>query len=297
MPVPALSLAAVSPVPISQATGGLEVWVLRLADVSRRDLDTTDLDQDECRRAARLVRNSDRHSFLAGHVLLRELLSRRAGCPPREIVYGRERCPVCGGPNGRPVVTAPASGAHFSISRSGGLVMVALASVPVGVDVEALPSGDAAAEVSALLHENERRQVLSAAADERSGVFARLWTRREAYLKGLGTGIAHGLDSEVGHGLDAEVGHGLDAGVGHGMDAGVGHGLDAEVAPGMDAGGVAGGQAGGPGWTIQELPIASGYAAAVAVASPQATGAVAVASPQATGAVAVTSAQATRAVA
>jgi 4'-phosphopantetheinyl transferase len=237
VPVAALSLPAASPLPIGQATGGLEVWVLRLADVPRRDLDTTDLDQEERRRAARLVRNSDRHSFLAGHVLLRELLSRRAGCRPQDIAYGRERCPVCGGPNGRPVVIGPASAPQFSISRSGGLVVLAIASVPVGVDVEELPSQDTTAEVSALLHEEERRQIVGAAADERSGVFARLWTRREAYLKGLGTGIAHGLTAEV-------VGQGL---------------------------------AGGPGWTLLDLPVASGYAAAVAVASRQATGAAAVA--------------------
>jgi 4'-phosphopantetheinyl transferase len=124
------------------------------------------------------------------------VLARRAGVPPEELRYTREPCPICGGPNGRPVLALPGRSIQFSISRSGGLTLVAVDDRPVGIDVEAVPDADTVAEVSTLMHAHEQRAIDGAGAQQRAEVFARLWTRKEAYLKGIGSGIAHGLDGE-----------------------------------------------------------------------------------------------------
>lgn len=161
--------------------GALGLWVLRVADVDATQLDLSLLDADERCRAASLARQSDRFSYVAAHVLLRELLSGQLGVAPRDIAYRRQPCPTCGAPHGRPELDRPLRPLHFSLSRSGNMVLIAIASVRIGGDIEALPARETVTEVSALMHAAERRDIFSAAPSNRAGVFASLWTRKEAY--------------------------------------------------------------------------------------------------------------------
>lgn len=207
--------------------GALYAWVLHLADVDATQLDLSLLDAEERSRAAGLGPPNDRLSYVAAHVLLRQLLSRDLGVAPQEVTYHRQPCPCCGAPHGRPELERPPRPLHFSLARSGRIVLIGVASVPVGVDVEALPERETITDVSALLHDAERREILSAEPSKRPAVFARLWTRKEAYLKGIGIGVTHDLAADY---------------------------LGAEERA-----------AGPPGWTVINLPVAAGYAAAAAV--------------------------------
>jgi 4'-phosphopantetheinyl transferase len=107
--------------------------------------------------------------------------------------------------------------------------MIGIAAAPVGVDIEALPTGATVTEVSELLHPDERTEIFSASPAARAEAFARVWTRKEAYLKGVGTGVAHDLAAEY-LGTEARA-------------------------------------AGPPGWTVANVPVDAGYHAAVAVQS------------------------------
>lgn len=129
---------------------------------------------------------------VAAHRLLRTLLSRRLGVTTDEIELTRARCERCGGPNGRPVVRG-APELHFSISYAGALALVALAPAPVGVDVERPVPGPAWRELAPLLHPAERRELEQAGPGLRTWALSRVWTRKEACLKAIGAGLAHGL--------------------------------------------------------------------------------------------------------
>jgi len=204
------------------------MWMLSLDDVEPAALEPSVLDDEERRRAARIGAPARRLSFVAGRLLLRELLGEELAVAPRDIAYTRERCPACGAGHGRPALSGRHRGAlHFSLSRRDDLVLVGLASVPVGVDVEALPAPESVDEVGALLHPGERAEILAAAPAARPARFARIWTRKEAYLKGLGVGIATGLAAD-------HVGR---------------------TASPL------------PGWTVLDAPAPGGYAAAAAVAA------------------------------
>ena len=202
------------------------MWALRVVDINASQLDVSALDAEERRRAG-LLQNGDRLNYIAAHILLRELLGHRLGLAAEDLAFHREPCPRCGGPNGRPALDGDARSTHFSISRSGGLVLIALASAPVGVDVEIFAHDETPSEVSSLLHADERSEIASAAPSKRIEVFARLWTRKEAYLKGIGTGIAHDLDADC---------------LGTRQHGALPHG-----------------------WTVLDVPVASGYAAAAAI--------------------------------
>ncbi|WP_245863373.1 4'-phosphopantetheinyl transferase family protein, partial [Streptomyces thermovulgaris] len=184
------------------------------------------LDGSEKQRAAAFTRARDRDTYLAGHVALRLLLGARLGVPPAEVPLERLPCPMCKGPHGRPVVRGGA--VHFSLSRSEGLCLLACAPAPVGVDVEAVPEYAVAEEVGACLHPWERAELSALRPADRPAAFARVWARKEACLKGLGVGLGRALSLDY-------------------------------------VGAASGAVAAVRGWTVGDVAVDDGYAAAVAV--------------------------------
>ncbi|MEU6622918.1 4'-phosphopantetheinyl transferase superfamily protein [Streptomyces litmocidini] len=145
------------------------------------------LDAGELGRAEEFRRSGDRATYLCAHVGLRRLLGAHLGVAPRTVSVARAPCPCCGEPHGRPVL---ADGhPHFSLSHCEGLSLVAVASTPVGVDIERVPAAHTVAEASEVLHPAEAAELAVLAPAHRPAAFARVWTRKEAYLKGLGIGL------------------------------------------------------------------------------------------------------------
>uniref|UniRef100_UPI002810DE2C 4'-phosphopantetheinyl transferase family protein n=1 Tax=Streptomyces sp. TaxID=1931 RepID=UPI002810DE2C len=186
------------------------------------------LDAGERARWNAFVREEDRARYLAAHGALRRLLGRFLDVRPQEVVLVREPCPLCGAPHGRPAVRGAA--VHFSLSHSGDLVLLGLAARPLGVDVEARPAVSVADTVAGSLHPAEGGELAALPPEERPAAFARCWARKEAYLKGTGAGLAGGVArTYVGTGpAPASV----------------------------------------PGWSLADVPVPPGFAAAVAVSVP-----------------------------
>ncbi|HWD70347.1 MAG TPA: 4'-phosphopantetheinyl transferase superfamily protein [Solirubrobacteraceae bacterium] len=155
------------------------------------------LDAREIRRAGRLQSDVDRRRFVAAHTALRRELGERLEADPAELEFSRARCSQCGGLHGRPIVLRPGGSLarradlHFSLSHSGGQGLLAISQAPVGVDIEALPDVTMAQRLAALMHPREQARILSAPKAAQPTLFTRLWCRKEAYLKGVGIGLAH----------------------------------------------------------------------------------------------------------
>jgi 4'-phosphopantetheinyl transferase len=121
----------------------------------------------------------------AARVALRDLLAARAGAAPEELSF-------VAGAHGKPALAGPHAGLPFSLSHSGGLALVALGEArPVGVDLERpRPPERAAGVAERFFTAAEARAVRG-----RPGDFLRIWTRKEALLKAVGTGLTVPLDS------------------------------------------------------------------------------------------------------
>ncbi len=215
------------PATLPQAGEAPQLWLVRAAEL--RDAATARagvLNAAEKARAEAFRRAGDRDTYVVAHVALRMLLSRYLDTEPQDIPLIRLDCPLCGGPHGRPAVKGQP--VHFSVSHSAGLGLLGFAATPVGVDVEEVPQPGIVEEIAALLHPRETAELAGYEDADRPRAFARTWARKEAYLKGLGTGLARGLSTDY---------------------------LGTAQAPGADL----------PGWWISDADVGDTHAAAVAV--------------------------------
>ncbi|MFC8538359.1 4'-phosphopantetheinyl transferase family protein [Streptomyces sp. NPDC057249] len=174
----------------------VDVWTLRIPDhaataAARAGI----LDAEETARAAGFLDPAARARYVASHVGLRVLLGTRLGTAPQDVSLVRERCglPGCAKPHGRPAV-AGRTGLHFSLSHAGDFALYALAATPVGADIEAPDTaGDGLERMARRLHPDERRAVDALAPALRGDALLGCWVRKEAFLKGIGTGLPGGV--------------------------------------------------------------------------------------------------------
>lgn len=144
------------------------------------------LDQNEQARAQRFRFEKDRHRYIAAHVSLRISLSEFLGEEPAEIVFATGR-------HGKPELAFNNDWA-FNLSHSDNVGLIAVAPREdfgaIGVDVEVIKAID---DLESLARDNftaEERDALAGCGDENAlRLFLRCWTRKEACLKALGTGL------------------------------------------------------------------------------------------------------------
>ena len=116
-----------------------------------------------------------------GAALLRGLVAEVASVDPDLVRIGR-RCPRCGSvDHGVPRLLDPDLDLFLSLSRSDGRQLVAVADVPVGVDIESM-AGTAPSEGMQLAPGEH-------ATPGPDGPW-RTWTRKEAVLKATGRGVS-----------------------------------------------------------------------------------------------------------
>lgn len=169
-----------------QAGEVLDVWCIDVEAVAGAEPRLCELLDDEERdRAGRFVRPGDARRYRIAHGALRAILSRHTGVAAGRLRFAR-------GEHGKPQLRD--GGPHFSLSHSGGVVLVAVsADRPVGVDVELVRSIPQAGALARRFFSPEDARALggrpSSGRDRR---FMRSWTAMEAVLKAEGTGLADG---------------------------------------------------------------------------------------------------------
>ncbi|MBT2386308.1 4'-phosphopantetheinyl transferase superfamily protein [Streptomyces sp. ISL-11] len=170
----------------------LHLWLVATPrpDATHSRLDLTELDEAERTRTASFIRPSDGATYATAHIALRRLLGAYLHQPPAQVAFVREPCPGCGATHGRPAVAADGPPLHFSLSHSHGMVLIAVAARTVGADVERLPRAATVEVCTPALHPKERAELQQTPEEARPAAFGQLWTRKEAFLKGIGTGLS-----------------------------------------------------------------------------------------------------------
>lgn len=186
--VPPFRVSGAAEVP--GATGSLEA-------AARGLLDDVELGR------ARALEPRPRQDFLAGRLALRSFAAELLGVPAADLRAAYD-CPQCGpgSPHGRPGYTLHGMPAPLllSLSRSAGWVLLAAVPDPapglrLGVDVQEPAGTDFAGFDELVLGPAERAGLRSLAGTVLLAERARLWARKEAWLKLCGTGLRTAPDS------------------------------------------------------------------------------------------------------
>lgn len=149
------------------------------------------LQPDEQSRAERFVFEVHRRRFVAARGLLREALAAELGIEPKAVRFEY-------GPRGKPsLVRGLDPELRFNVSHSQDRAVFALArGLELGVDIEAVREDiEHAAIASRFFSPMERAALLALPEPARAAAFFTIWTRKEAYVKLLGGGLAIPLDS------------------------------------------------------------------------------------------------------
>ncbi|MEX0937683.1 MAG: 4'-phosphopantetheinyl transferase superfamily protein [Pirellulales bacterium] len=191
---------------------------------------------DERDRADRFHHDRDREAYIAARGGLRLILSGYLQCAPGEVRFDY-------GSHGKPLL-APGQyhgDLQFNLAHSGDLAVCGVTEArPMGIDIERHRQLDDMAQVARHVFSPQENDVLwSLPAELREQAFFNAWTRKEAYIKGRGLGLALRLDT-----------------------------FDVTLAPDQPAGLLATREdpAEASRWKLCSLPMPAGYTAALAVA-------------------------------
>jgi 4'-phosphopantetheinyl transferase len=160
---------------------GVHIWRAALDEAGWPEAER--LPTAERERAASFLREDPGRRWVAARWALRRVLEGYMEEPAAEI--GLEL-----GDNGKPRLHNR-GGIEFNLSHSNGLALIAVTEGrEVGVDVELIePRRDFVALAKRALPQEDAATVRDASDPERPAVFYAAWTRHEAHLKCLGTGL------------------------------------------------------------------------------------------------------------
>jgi 4'-phosphopantetheinyl transferase len=182
--------------------GEVRAWLVHLdRGLSKGEVDTAEpgqqlaiLSDDERTRSARFVRARDRRRFACCRAALREILGGLLRKPPAEVRFRAVE-------HGKPVLDFAAMGINegdglravrFNVSHSSDLALIGVCGGhEIGVDLEWIKRiTEAERIVASFFSPAERAEFAGIPDHAKARAFFRGWTRKEAVLKGLGTGLA-----------------------------------------------------------------------------------------------------------
>lgn len=155
------------------------------------------LNGEEENRAAKYRFDADRQNFIVSRGVLRHFLGAYTGLGPGDIVFGV-------GNKGKPYLLNNPKHISFNIShtKNAGLWAFAVGR-EIGVDIESpYRHVDVEQLAKRFLSEREWQDLQHFEGDAKRLAFLRCWTRKEAFVKALGDGLAHSLKT-----FDVSVGH------------------------------------------------------------------------------------------
>ena len=168
---------------------GIHVWRFPLV-AARQEITALShwLSERENARLDRIPSRVKKDKRIVAWGRLRYILSRYLDCAPGDIQIARERF-------GRPAIIVPEQPAiRFNLSHSGSLGLIGISRNAVGVDIEKV---NASLNVKRLATRffapDEAERLANLSEEEGIQMFYRLWVLKEAHLKAHGASVPAGL--------------------------------------------------------------------------------------------------------
>jgi 4'-phosphopantetheinyl transferase len=198
------------------------------------------LSTNEQEKACRYRFDRHRNEFILTRATLRILLASYLEKSPEQFTFAYSA-------QGKPSLANETADLRFNVSHTDGLAALAFARRrEIGVDVEKIrPDCDAAKLAERFFSASEREYIVPLSGHALDEAFFHCWTRKEAFIKAKGGGLSIPLDQ-----FDVSIAEGKPA---------------ALLATRPDP-------AEARRWQLHNLPVQSGYAAALAISVPNESG-------------------------
>lgn len=166
-----------------------DVWCARLdCPPQRLEACQAVLSPDELQRAERFRFAQDRQRYVIGRYVLRKILARYLNCAAQVIAFAYNSA-------GKPSLAGSATEFRFNVAHSQNVAIYAVTKHrEIGVDVEAIRSIAEWMDIAQrFFSAAEHARLLALPPEKRLTGFYHCWTRKEACLKAMGTGLGGGL--------------------------------------------------------------------------------------------------------
>jgi 4'-phosphopantetheinyl transferase len=185
---PTLAAWRKPPPVVTLATDEVHVWRASLSQTQKNlDFCRETLAEDEKERARRFHFERDRRHFIAARGILRRILGQYLNVEPRRLSFKYTSY-------GKPFLASDNGGAelNFNVSHSGELALYAFSRRrELGVDIEKIrPDIEHRSIASRFFSEQEIDTLCRLPATQQQQAFFLCWTRKEAYIKGIGEGLS-----------------------------------------------------------------------------------------------------------
>lgn len=181
----------VSSLPCQLAEDEVHIWCAYLERSPSEIIEFTSiLSEAEKAKANRFHFQRDRHHFIAARAILKNIISNYLDIPPETInfVYGKY---------GKPALSHPLDHLKFNVSHSKSLALYAISyHREVGIDIEFMrPMQDADNLAKRFFSQREYEIIKSLEDNIKQQAFFNAWTRKEAFIKAIGEGLAFNLNA------------------------------------------------------------------------------------------------------
>lgn len=150
---------------------------------------TQTLSEDELKRADRFYFDKHKNRFITCRGILRNILGNYLEIAPEKIQF-------CYSDRGKPALLPNNNNLYFNLSHSENMAVYAMTrKLQIGVDIEYIrPITDAEEIAKRFFSESEYKLIQSLPENQKQLAFFNCWTRKEAYIKAIGQGLAYSLD-------------------------------------------------------------------------------------------------------
>ncbi len=179
------------PVNLSISRSELHIWRVNLDNVNYQLKYLTLLSPEEIKRSERFEFERDQYRYQVTHSMKRLILGNYLDCDAKHLCFEV-------GNYGKPSLASLQNSLNiqFNLSHSHNLILIAVTRVDsIGIDIEYYKKKLSIESLAKIIFSPLEKKFFSAlkSQQEKKEAFFRCWTRKEAYLKAIGTGLTQDI--------------------------------------------------------------------------------------------------------